>query len=211
MSPHGTPRTLGRPCRLPLEPEMARKVCTLLVTARTSRAAVFAALLCAGSACATTSAQLAFDPLPERQAPRLADSTLATLAWMAGCWGSTQEGVEMEELWTAPKGGMLLGLHRDVFPSGRVFFEFLRIESRPDGVFYVAQPRGVPPTSFRLVESGDRRAAFANPDHDFPQRIVYWLDDAGVLHSRIEGEEDGGARSAAWAWPRVPCDSNSEA
>lgn len=112
----------------------------------------------------------------------------------------------MEERWTAPKGGMLLGVHRDVFDSGRVFFEFLRIERRAEGVFYVAQPRGLAPTDFRLVESLGRRVAFANAEHDFPQRIAYWLDDAGALHARIEGEDDGAARSEEWTWPRVPCD-----
>ena len=176
------------------------------VKAGASQGALLAALFYVGSALAMQPAQEAARPVPHRQAGASADSTLATLAWMAGCWGATRGGVEMEEQWTAPKGGILLGVHRDVFASGRVFFEFLRIERRPDGVFYVAQPRGLAPTGFRLVESGGRRAVFANPEHDFPQRIAYWLDDTGALHARIEGEEDGEERSAEWTWPRVPCD-----
>ena len=133
------------------------------------------------------------------------DTALASLAWLAGCWALERGEVSMEEHWTAPRGGLMLGLHRDVFPSGRAFFEFLRIESRPEGIFYVAQPRGRAPTEFQLVEEGALRAVFANPEHDFPQRILYWLDDSGALHARIEGEQDGKPRSSEWIWPPAPC------
>ncbi len=33
---------------------------------------------------------------------------------MSGTWAGTQDGVEMEEQWTRPKGNTMLGLHRDV-------------------------------------------------------------------------------------------------
>jgi hypothetical protein len=43
-----------------------------------------------------------------------------------------------------------------------------------DGIFYIAQPQGNPPTEFRLTESLGNRVVFENKAHDFPQRIVYW-------------------------------------
>ena len=42
---------------------------------------------------------------------------------------------------------------------------------------------------------------FANPEHDFPQRILYWLEGE-VLHARIEGETAGGPRSSEWVYTR---------
>ena len=84
-----------------------------------------------------------------------------------------------------------------------VSFEFLRIETAGPSLVYVAQPGGRPPTRFPLAETGARRAVFANPQHDFPQRILYWLDDAGALHARIEGPQNGKTVSQEWTWTRV--------
>ena len=39
---------------------------------------------------------------------------------------------------------------------------------------------------FRMVESGAQSAAFANPEHGFPARIVYWREGDELL-ARIEG------------------------
>ena len=125
---------------------------------------------------------------------------LSDLAWLVGAWQGRQGGTEMEEHWIAPKGGLMLGLHRDLFSSGSTFFEYLRIESRDDGVFYVASPRGRAGTAFRLIANADRRVVFANPEHDYPQRILYWIDGDGALHARIEGTQNGENRASEWRW-----------
>jgi hypothetical protein len=64
-------------------------------------------------------------------------------------------------------------------------------------------PMGSPPTPFRLVEQGPSRVVFENLAHDFPQRILYWLDEAGALHARVEGTEKGIARHEEWRWRRA--------
>ena len=121
-----------------------------------------------------------------------------SLAWMSGAWqGRDADGSEMEEVWLAPKGGTLLGLHRDTAGGKTVSFEFLRIAEGPEGVVYWASPQGRPATPFKLSESGPKRAVFANPAHDFPKRILYWIDEAGAMHARIEGE---GAPAMEWTW-----------
>lgn len=127
----------------------------------------------------------------------------AAMSWLAGRWEGERGGVSMEELWTSPKGGALLGLHRDVRAGRMVEFEFLRIQATPDGIVYYASPRSAPPTPFALVELGDRRAVFENREHDFPQRILYWLDREGALHARIEGPQAGRTVSEEWVWTRA--------
>jgi hypothetical protein len=127
---------------------------------------------------------------------------LNQFAWIAGGWAGTQDGVEMEEFWTPPKGTSMLGLHRDVVGDKTVSFEFLRIEKTAEDLVYIAQPQGRPPTRFRLVESSQNRAVFENRMHDFPQRIIYWLE-GDTLHARIEGEQKGRQRSMEWRWKRV--------
>jgi hypothetical protein len=128
---------------------------------------------------------------------------VARLGWLEGRWVGERDGISMEELWTAPRGGALLGLHSDVKAGRLVSWEFLRITDSGEGITYFASPRSAPPTPFELVEIGDRRVVFENREHDFPQRILYWLDAQGALHARIEGPQAGRTVSEEWVWTRA--------
>lgn len=121
------------------------------------------------------------------------------LGWMAGVWVGEQDGVQMEEHWMPPQGGCLLGIHRDVAGGRTVSFEFMRIAEDSDGrIAFWGSPMGRPAIGFQLVESKDRRAVFENPEHDFPQRILYWLAPDGRLHARIEDMK--GEHAQEWSW-----------
>ena len=128
--------------------------------------------------------------------------TLHDFSWLAGSWQFTAGARCVEEHWTQPSTNMLVGTSRTVEGGRTVSFEFLRIEAGADGLAYVAQPGGQPPTRFALVERGPRRAVFANPAHDFPQRILYWLDDGGALHARVEGPKGGRTVGQEWTWTK---------
>jgi hypothetical protein len=137
-------------------------------------------------------------PLSSRAADR------APLAWMEGRWTGTRDGVETEEYWTSNAGGTMLGLHKDVKGGRMVSFEFLRIApGEGDTITYFASPHSEPPTPFRRIESGERRIVFENKEHDFPQRILYWLDAKGALHARIEGTMNGKPASEEWTWTKA--------
>jgi hypothetical protein len=138
----------------------------------------------------------------ESQTPA-APPDLNALAWMAGYWKGEVGGQMMEECWMAPSGRMMVGMHRDVRGERPAFFEFLRIEQTADAIVYTASPRGAAPTAFELTESGERRAVFSNPEHDYPQRIIYWRVGEDELRARIEGETPAGPRASEWAWKRA--------
>lgn len=123
-----------------------------------------------------------------------ADPAVNDLAWMSGHWA---EG-DVEELWLAPKGDLMLGMSRTVRANGRTAFEFIRIAKTADGIAYIAQPGGRPPTSFNLVESKPGRVVFANPEHDFPKRIVYELRG-----EKLCTRTDDGTDGEEWCWSRV--------
>lgn len=95
------------------------------------------------------------------------DPKLADLAWMSGHWSATIDGTEMEEVWLAPKGDVMTGMHRDVRANGKTFFEFLRIAQTSDGIVYLAQPKGQPPTPFKLVESSQTALSSPIPSTTF--------------------------------------------
>ena len=132
-------------------------------------------------------------------------ATADRLAWMAGHWrGSDSADGHVEEHWTDAKGGALIGLHKDVQGGKMTSFEFLRIDRLPDGTLaYLASPQGRSITTFRLKELSDRRVVFENPEHDFPQRVLYWLTPEGHLAARIEGTINGKVESMQWEWKRV--------
>lgn len=130
---------------------------------------------------------------------------IGQLVWMTGSWSGTKDGVASEEHWTGPEGGGLVGMHKDVRDGRMTGFEFLRVVVDTAGkVCYVSSPGGAPPTSFCAIEIGARKAVFENKEHDFPQRILYWLDEAGKLHARIEGPLDGREASEEWVWSATP-------
>jgi len=129
----------------------------------------------------------------------------SSLAWISGTWAGTHGNVSQMEYWSPPGGGLLVGVHRDVFDDGRSFFEYLRIEQRGDEIFYVAMPRGSKTTDFELTEQGDNRAVFENPEHDFPTKIVYERD-GDALTATISGLANGEIRSKSWTWRRVTTD-----
>ena len=123
--------------------------------------------------------------------PAKSQESLSTLAWLAGAWQGTMGKAQIEEHWIQPAGGTMLGLSRTVAGGQTVSFEFLRIESRADGTFYVAQPQGRPPVEFRLTLRSENRAVFENPQHDHPKIIRYSKEGDGSLHAEIEGDEKG--------------------
>lgn len=128
--------------------------------------------------------------------------TVDDLSWMAGYWLDCSEGREVSETWNDPRGGLMVG-HAVTLENGRPSFEQALVgPTRDGGVAYYAQPGGRPPTVFVLVESGPGRAVFANPDNDFPTRIVY-AREGEAMTARIEGQMDGRAAAMEWRFRRA--------
>jgi predicted enzyme related to lactoylglutathione lyase len=133
-----------------------------------------------------------------------AHAGLEAVAFLAGSWVRQDGDNREEEHWTAPAGGLMVGMARMVKGGKATFFESLRIEKTARGIVYHATPSGQPTTAFTLdpSKSGPRKAVFENPEHDFPKRVTYWLADDGRLHARIEGEKDGKTRGHDFVWAR---------
>ena len=102
----------------------------------------------------------------------------------------------VEELWTAPTANAMIGMSRTVNGDRTTEFEFLRIEQRGADIFYVPQPGGRPPVSFRLTSSAGGRFVFENTTgEDRVMRIAYRREGDDGLYARVEGAQ--GARPFA--------------
>ena len=136
------------------------------------------------------------------------DTELSALAWLAGCWASERGDAGSGEQWTPLAGGTMLGVGRTVRNSETIDHEFLQIRRNAEGkIVYIALPSGQAETSFVLTSAGENSFTFENPDHDFPQRIIYRaLADGGLL-VRIEGSRDGVLRGVDFPMQRVACDA----
>jgi len=129
------------------------------------------------------------------------------LAWLAGCWRAEGAEAGSGEQWLAPAGGTLLGVSRTVKNGATVAHEFMQIRAAEGGgLVFIAQPSGKPEGSFVLLPGAAAEAVFENLQHDFPQRVIYRLEDGGRLRARIEGQRNGQLRGADFPMQRVPCD-----
>ncbi len=129
--------------------------------------------------------------------PTPAKATIGDMKWLAGAWIGTRGKSSIEERWSPPLGGAMLGVSRTVSRSKNkmVGFEYLRIIERDGGLVYVAQPGGRAPTEFTLTKLDKSSAVFMNPRHDYPQRIVYELSAEGNLTATIGFAKGGEGRS----------------
>ena len=102
----------------------------------------------------------------------------------------------------------MLGMNRTVSDGKTVAFEFIRIVSTDDGgLVFIASPSGQSTAGFALKEISESEVVFENPDHDFPQRVIYKLLSDDELLGRIEGTINGAQRSIDFPMKKVDCTS----
>ena len=137
---------------------------------------------------------LAFTP----QTPTINDH-----AWIAGDWQTAPGGrAQIEEHWTTVAGGSMMGMSRTVAGEKTVEFEYLRIEQRADGIYYVAHPKArCPGTDFKLTKASPTEAVFENPQHDFPKRIIYRKTSDDALTASIDGGE--GTKAIVFSFRKI--------
>lgn len=129
--------------------------------------------------------------------------TISDLSWISGDWQTAPGGrAQIEEHWTSVAGGSMLGMSRTVAGEKTAEFEYLRIEQRADGVYYVAHPKArCPGTDFKLTKASATEVVFENPQHDFPKRIIYRKTGTDSLTASIDGGE--GTKAMSFPYRRM--------
>ncbi|KPN08918.1 hypothetical protein AN651_03230 [Xanthomonas arboricola] len=133
---------------------------------------------------------------------------ISQLAWLGGCWKSDTAEPGSGEHWLPLAGGSLLGVNRTVKQGKTVEFEFMQIRAAESGqLAFIAMPSGQKTVVFPLLRLGETDVVFENPQHDFPQRVIYQLEGETKLRARIEGMRKGALRVIEFPMNRVSCDS----
>lgn len=113
-------------------------------------------------------------------------------AWLAGYWQAQDGAAWADEMWNAPRGGVMLGAGRAGMGPQTQTWESMRIVVRSGGtIAYYAQPKGRPAIEFPAASIGEDAIEFANASHDYPQRIRYWRQGQLLMAeiARIDGSD----------------------
>lgn len=149
-------------------------------------------------------------------APAAASSPLDELAWLRGCWAGKVEQWDFGEQWQPPRAGMMVGVSQSIVQDrthGGEWhvddYTYLRLEARPDGVYYVAIPAGKKELSFKLtatqMDQGDKVFTFTAAAEGYPQRILYRHTKAGSLFAHVAGKVDGRDKEVIYPMHHVDC------
>ena len=148
----------------------------------------------------------------ETPAPKPAqrEATLENLAWLSGCWEGRQGKATIEEIWSKPAGGSMLGLGRTVKDGKTISFEFMQFREENGSLVFLPQPQGGTLTSFPLKDSFGEKLTFENKEHDFPQRVIYERKGPGSLLAAIEGTYQGKESREEFQMIKVRCNPKDE-
>ncbi len=104
------------------------------------------------------------------------------LAWLEGDWCTeAAQGRQTCEHWGPTRGGTMLGTSQTLRDGQSRDFEFMRIEFSVGVALFHASPRGGPAVLFRETAREATGITFANPGHDYPQRVRYWRRGAELV------------------------------
>lgn len=107
--------------------------------------------------------------------------SLNDIRWLTGCW-ETASGTR--EIWRRSDDEQsLIGEGQSPRADGSVFKERLSITEDKTGLTYTAQPGNSSPTVFRQINTAEQSVVFANPSHDYPQKIAYQLSGSELTAS----------------------------
>jgi len=131
-------------------------------------------------------------------APLVAETSAELPAWMAGAWALSDGENWTEEFWTEPRAGLMLGASREGQGETLRMWEATRIAAAPAGsLSFFAMPGGRAASEFPMVEQDPQSITFANPAHDYPQRIRYWRE-GDRLNAEISLID--GSRAVRWSF-----------
>lgn len=132
-------------------------------------------------------------------------ASLSDIAWLSGCWQGREGNAVIEEIWSKPSGGSMLGMGRTVKGNRTVSFEFMQFREENGSLVFLPQPGGGARVSFPLKDAFGGKATFENLKHDFPQRVIYERKGKALMWASIEGMQNGKAERQEFVMHKVRC------
>jgi len=125
-------------------------------------------------------------------------------AWLQGCWEMSTPGRSVEEIWTTPKGGSMIGVGRTIRDGTLAEYEMILLREVGDRLAYEAHPSGQPAATFLSTRVTASELVFEDPAHDFPQQVGYRIDGEALL-AWVSGSQNGKVRRIEFPYKRARC------
>ncbi|HET9423911.1 MAG TPA: DUF6265 family protein [Gemmatimonadaceae bacterium] len=132
-------------------------------------------------------------------------ASLQDLGWLPGCWEVQRGTLRTIEKWNPVANGEMAGESRTVVSGVERESEKLRLFVRGDSVVYEATPSRQRVAEFVTASTTGPEIVFANPAHDFPQRIIYRRVGSDSLVARIEGNRGGRPAAVSFPFRKITC------
>lgn len=112
-----------------------------------------------------------------------------------GLWEMVSDNSTSYEQWKVNPDSSLQGIDFAIgAKSDTIYLEFLEIKKIDNDIFYIATVKSQndgKPVCFKMVEWTRNVFIFENKEHDFPQRIMYYIKNENMFNVIIEGPEEG--------------------
>lgn len=110
--------------------------------------------------------------------------------WLVGEWSDKVEDNTFIENWQKIDDDNYIGVEYYLVGSDTTMKANLKLQKLIDTWIYIAYIDGQQPVLFTLVEDKGKYI-FENREHDFPQRIVYSIQDEHNILAFVEGNING--------------------
>lgn len=131
-------------------------------------------------------------------------TTINDFTWLQGKWEGASQDLNFFEEWKPSQENVLDGFGGGISGKDTVFSEKIKIEERADGIFYVPTVKeNGGAVDFKFTGYKNDSIVFENPQHDFPQRIIYFRLPNNKLYACIDGLENGKYNRIAFFYNEV--------
>ncbi len=122
-------------------------------------------------------------------------SKLNEFKWIVGTWKMPLKNGALFEKWKVVNDTIFQSAAYKVKNTGdTIRMESVKIEYKDKSYYYtstVADQNNQQPVPFKITSHSKTTFTAENPQHDFPQRIVYELKGDGKLYAFIDGKLNG--------------------
>lgn len=111
---------------------------------------------------------------------------MENFAWLTGKWLQKDNRTTTIEEWKLNRDELTGSVYQQMDAETDTT-EYLIIKLIGGKIVYIASPVNQKPTLFNLVHFTADEFAFENPEHSFPQRIIYKKNSRNSIKASVEG------------------------
>jgi hypothetical protein len=126
---------------------------------------------------------------------------------LSGLWQTHNSEADIYEEWTKASDSVMYGKSYVLNETDTIINERIELKKIGNEFFYIPTVTGQnnnQPVQFKLINNTDSLLVFDNPDHDFPQRIMYRFYGKDSIVARVQGIVKGELQFEEFYFRRVP-------